>query len=55
MQDDSPIDKLDSSLYNIKQMAPTCDVFCVGNGRFFYLKEDDLLDLHVLVKKYTLF
>ena len=51
MHEDSPIDKLDSSFYNGQSLVSTCDVFFVGNGTFFYFREDGKLDLHVLVKK----
>ena len=55
MHEDLPIDKLDSSIYNWQSLVSTCDVVCVGNGRFFYFNEDGKLDLNVLVKKVTLF
>ena len=51
IHEDSPIDKLDSSLYNGQSMVSTCGVVCVDNGRFFYFKEGGKLDIHVLVKK----
>ena len=51
MHEDSPIEKLDSSIYNGQSLVSSCDVVCVGNGRFFYFKDDGKLDLHVLVKK----
>ena len=47
----SPIDKLDYSVYNGQSLVPTCDIVCVGNGRFFYFNEDGKLDLHVIVKR----
>ena len=53
MHEDSPIEKLDSSIYNGQLLVSTCDVVCVGNVIFFYLDEDDKLDIHVLVKKKT--
>ena len=55
MHEDSPIDKLYYSLYNGKQLVSTCDVVCVGNGIFFYFNKDGKLDLHILVKKDSLF
>ena len=55
MREESPIDKLDSSLYIVKLVVSTLDVVCVGNGRFFYFREDGKLDIHVLVKKDNLF
>ena len=51
MHEDSPIENLDSSIYNGQLLVSTCDVVCVGNVIFFYLDEDDKLDIHVLVKK----
>ena len=50
IHEESPNDKLDSSLYNKQSLVSNCDVVCVGNGRFFFLDEDVTLDLHVLVK-----
>ena len=47
VQEDSPIEKLDSSLYNGQSLVWTCDVVCVGNDRFFYFNEDGKLDLHI--------
>ena len=55
MHEDSPIEKSDSSIYNGQLLVSTCYVVCVGNDIFFYLDEDDKLDIHVLVKKDTLF
>ena len=55
MHEDSPIDKSDSFVYNGQSLASTCDVVCVGNGRFFYFNDDGKLDLHILVKKDNLF
>ena len=55
MHEDSPIEKFDSSIYNGQLLVSTCDVVCVGNDIFFYIDEDDKLDIHVLVKKDTLF
>ena len=51
MHEDSPIDKLDSSIYNAPSLVSTRDAVCVGNGIFFCFNEDGKLDLHVLVKK----
>ena len=51
IHEDSPIDKLESSLYNGQSLISTCDVVCVENVRFFYFNEDGKLDLYVLVKK----
>ena len=51
MHEDSPIEKLDSSIYNGQSLVSTCDAVCVGNDIFFYFNEDGKLDLHVLVKK----
>ena len=38
MHEGSPIEKLDSSIYNGKSLISTFDVVCVGNDRFFYFK-----------------
>ena len=35
MHENSPIEKLDSSIYNGQSLVSTCDVVCVGNGIFF--------------------
>ena len=35
MQEESPIDMLDSSLYNGKSLVSTCDAVFVDNGRLF--------------------
>ena len=51
LHEDSPIDKLYSSLYNGQSLVSTCDVVCGGNRIFFNFKEDGKLYLHVLVKK----
>ena len=51
MHEDSPIEKLDSSIYNEQSLVSTCDVVCVGNGISFYFDEDGKLDLNVLLKK----
>ena len=51
IHEDSPIEKLDYSIYNGQFLVSTCDVVCVDNVIFFYLDEDDKLDIHVLVKK----
>ena len=51
MHEDSLIEKLDSSIYNGQSLVSTCDIVCVGNGRFFYFNEDGKLDLHVIVKR----
>ena len=55
MHGGSSIENLDYSIYNGQSLVSTCDVVCVGNGRFFYCKEDVKPDLHVLVKEDTLF
>ena len=49
VHEDSPIEKLNSSIYNGQSLVSTSGVVCVGNGRFFYLNNDGKLDLHVLV------
>ena len=46
----SPIEKLGSSIYNSQSLVETCDIICVGNGRFFYFNEDGKLDIYVIVK-----
>ena len=46
----SPIENLDSSIYNSQSLVETCDIICVGNGRFFYFNEDGKLDIYVIVK-----
>ena len=51
MHEDSPIEKLDYSIYNVKSLVSTCDVVFVVNGIFFYFNEDSKLDLHVIVKR----
>ena len=51
MHEDSPIEKLDCSIYNGQSLVSTCDVVCVGNGIFFYFNVDGKLDLNVLFKK----
>ena len=51
MHEDSPIEKLDSSIYNGQSLVSTCDVVCVGNGILVYFNEDGKLDLNVLLKK----
>ena len=50
MNEDSPIEKFDSSIYNGQSLVSTRDAVSVGNGRFFYFNEDGKLDLHVIVK-----
>ena len=32
-------------------MVSTCDIVCVGNGRFFYFNKDGKLDIHVILKR----
>ena len=44
MHEGSPIEKLDSSIYNGKSLISTFDVVCVGNGIFFYFNKDGKLD-----------
>ena len=51
MHKNSPIERLDSSIYNGQQLVSTWDIVCVGNGIFFYLKKDGKLYLHVIVKR----
>ena len=51
MHKDSPIEKLDSSIYNGQSLVSTCDIVCDGNGIFFYFNEDGKLDINILVKK----
>ena len=34
MHENSPIEKMDSSIYNGQSLVSTCDVVCVGNGKF---------------------
>ena len=51
MHEDSPIEKLDSSIYNVQSLVSTCDIVCVGNGIFFYFNKDGKLDINVLLKK----
>ena len=48
---DSPIDKLDSSIYSGQSLLSICDVVYVGNGIIFYFNKDGKLDLHLLLKK----
>ena len=55
MPKNSPIEKLDSSIYNSQSLVSTCDIVCVGNGIFFYFNEDGKPDLHVIVKRRYLF
>ena len=55
MHKNAPIKKLDSSIHNGQSLVSTCDIVCVGNGRFFYFNENGKLDLHVIVKKDILF
>ena len=35
MNEDSPIEKFDSSIYNGQSLVSTRDAVSVGNGRFF--------------------
>ena len=51
MHEDSPIENLDSSIFNGQSVVSTCDLVCVGHGRFFYFNKYVKIDLHVLVKK----
>ena len=51
MHKNSPIEKLDSSIYNGQSLVSTCDIFCVGNGIFLYFNKDSKLYLHVIVKR----
>ena len=51
MHEESPIGNLDSSMYNGQSLVSTCDIVCVGNGRFFYFNEDGKQDVHVIVKR----
>ena len=47
----SPIEKLDSSIYTSQSLVSTCDIICVGNGIFFYFNEYCKLDIYVIVKR----
>ena len=41
---------MDSSKYNCQSLDLTCYKSFVGNGRFFYLKDDGKLDLCYILK-----
>ena len=38
-------------MYNGQSLVSSCDIVCVGNGRFFYFNEDGKLYLHVIAKR----
>ena len=48
MHENSPIEKLDSSIYNSQSLVLTYYIICVGSGIFFYFNEDGKLDLYML-------
>ena len=45
------IENLDSLKDNGQSFDSACDKICVGNGRFFYFKNDGKLDLYYTIKR----